>query len=95
MVRTCLLNGLLCVDNLSNAGLGTLALITLVLGFICCCEVHPVRVDDFGLLLKIKGILVGLDFSLCQLSMIILAIVRKERLGVGIADETICAASHS
>ena len=75
MVRTCLLNGLLCVDNLSNAGLGTLALITLVLGFICCCEVHRVRVDDFGLLLKIEGFLVGLDFSLCQLSMVILAIV--------------------
>ena len=75
MVRTCLLNGLLCVDNLSNAGLGTLAFITLVLGFICCCEVHPVRVYDFGLLLKIEGILMGLDFSLCQLSMIILAVV--------------------
>ena len=75
MIRTCLLNGLLCVDNLSNAGLGTLALITLELGFICCCEVHPVRVDDFGLLLKIEGFLVGLDFSLCQLLMVILAIV--------------------
>ena len=53
------------------------------------------RVDDFGLLLKIKGSLVGLDFSLCQLSMIILAIVREERLRVGVADEAICAASHS
>ena len=95
MVRTCLLNGLLCVDNLSNAGLGTLALITLVLGFICCCEVHPVRVDNLGLLLKVEGILVTLYFGLCQLSMIILTIVREERLWVGIADEAICATSHS
>ena len=53
------------------------------------------RVDDFGLLLEIKGVLVALNFSLCQLSMIILAIVREERFRVRIADEAICATSHS
>ena len=53
------------------------------------------RVNDLGLLFKIEGVLVGLDFSLRQLLSIILAIVREERLRVGVADEAICAASHS
>ena len=89
------MNGLFCVDHFLNAGLGSLALITLVLGFICCSEVHPVRVDNLGLLLKVEGSLVALYLGLCQLSVIILTIVREERLWVGIADEAICAASHS
>ena len=33
------------------------------------------RVDDFGLLLKIKGLFVALDFGLRQLLSVILAIV--------------------
>ena len=53
------------------------------------------RVDNLSLLLKIKGVLMTLNFSLSQLSMIILTIVREERLWVGIADEAICAASLS
>ena len=53
------------------------------------------RVYNLGLLLKIKGVLVTFNFSLRQFSMIILAIVRVENLGVWIADKAICAASHS
>ena len=53
------------------------------------------RVDNLGLLLKVEGSLVALYLGLCQLSMIILTIVREERLWVGIADEAICAASLS
>ena len=53
------------------------------------------RVDNLGLLLKVEGSLVALYLSLSQLSMIILTIVREERLWVGIADEAICATSHS
>ena len=95
MVRACLLNGPFCVNYLGDAGLGPLTLITLVLCFICSFEVHLVRVDDLGLLLKIEGGLVALDLRLCQLLSVVLTIVREERLGVGVADEAVCAASHS
>ena len=53
------------------------------------------RVDDLGFLLEIERFLVALDFCLRQLLGVILAIVREERLRVGVADEAICAASHS
>lgn len=56
-------------------------------------QVHGVRVYDFGLFFKVKRLFVVLDLGACKFAVIVLPIVRKQRLWVGIAHEAVDAAS--
>ena len=63
--------------------------------FVCCWQVHFVRVNNLCFLLKIECLLVILNLSLCQLPMIVLSIVREKSLWVWISHESIGTSSHS
>ena len=95
LVRACLLDRLRWFHNVCNLGLRSLALFSSVLGFVGGREVHPMRVNDLGLLLQIESRLVVLHLGLPQFVVIVLSVVREESLRVGVADKTISATSLS
>ena len=95
VIRTGLLNRSGRLDNLINFSRGSLALFPAELGLICCRKVHPVWVDNLALLFQIERLLVWLNLRLRQLAVVILAIVRKECLGVRIFHKSICATGHA
>ena len=94
-VRAGLLNRSRRLNDLIHFPRGPLALLPAELSFVCCREVHPVRVNNLAFLLQIESLFVWLDFRLSQLAVVILAIVREECLGVRIFDESIGAAGHA
>ena len=95
VVRASLLNRSRWLDNLIHLPRGSLTLLPAELGFICCREVHSVRVDNLAFFLQVERLLVWLDLSLGQLAVVVLAIVREECLGVRIFHESIGAAGHT
>lgn len=95
LVRARLLDGLRRLHNVCNLWLRSFSFLPFVLRFVRRLEVHLVRVDDLGLLLKIEGRLVVLHLGLPQLAMIVLSVVREESLRVGVAHKTISATSLS
>lgn len=53
------------------------------------------RVDYFGFFLKIKSVLVMLDFGLLHLAIVVLSVVGEKNLGIGVLDESISASGVS
>ena len=90
-----LLDRLRRLDNLINFALSSLAFLTSEFSFIRSCEVHPVGIDNLAFFLEIKGLFVRFNLSLRQLAVIVLTIVRKERLGIRVLHKSIRASSHS
>jgi hypothetical protein len=95
VIRACLLGGLGRSSNFLLFHLGLFTPLSLKLSFVCCSQVHLVRVDDLALLLKVEGLLVAFDFSLGKFLCVVLSVVGEEGLRVGVADESISAASLS
>ena len=53
------------------------------------------RVDDFGFLLQVEGVLVILDVGLCKFAVIVLTIVGEQSLRVRVTHKTVDAARVS
>jgi len=75
--------------------LGLFTSLSLELSFVCCRQVHLVRVDDLALLLEVEGLLVAFDFGLGELLCVVLTVVGEEGLRVGVAHESVSATSLS
>ena len=82
-------------NNLVHFSRSSFTLFSAELAFIRRCHVHLVRVDDLALLLEIKGLLVGFNLGLCQLSVVVLAVVWEKRFWVWVPHESIRASSES
>jgi len=93
VIRACLLGGLGRSRNFLLFPLGLFTHLSLELSFVCCGQVHLVRVDDLALLLEVKGLLVALDFSLGELLCVVLTVVGEEGLRVGVANESVSTTS--
>lgn len=72
-----------------------LALLAQESGLVGCGQIHVMWIDNLGLFLKVEGFFVALNVCLGELAVVVLLVVRIERLGVGIAHKSISAASHS
>ena len=92
LVRTGLLDGLRCINDVLHFLLCLIAFLSSELGFVSGCHVHLVRVDDLGLLLEVEGLLVVFYLCCRQLAVVVLAVVGEEGLGVGVANESVRAA---
>ncbi len=89
------MNGLGSLSNLLLLGRGSLALLSTEFRLVGRGKVHLVRVDDLGLLFKIKGLLVVLDLSLRKLAVVVLTVVTEKRFGVRVPHEPISATDSS
>lgn len=92
LVRTGLLDGLRCINDVLHFLLCFITFLSSELGFVSGCHVHLVRVDDLGLLLEVEGLLVVFYLCCRQLAVVVLAVVGEEGLGVGVANESVRAA---
>jgi hypothetical protein len=86
VIRACLLGGLGRSSNFLLFHLGLFTPLSLELSFVCCSQVHLVRVE---------GLLVAFDLSLGKFLCVVLTVVGEEGLRVGVADESVSAASLS
>ena len=75
LVRAGLLDRPRWLHNFFNFPRSSVAFFASEFSFVCRGEVHLVWVDDLALLLQIKGLFVWFDLRLCELSVIILAII--------------------
>lgn len=95
VIRASLLNGLGRFNQLLVLRFGFFALFSPVLVLVRRFEVHSVRIDDFALFLKVEGLLVALNSRACKFPIVVLPVIREERLRVGVAHETIHAPSRT